>query len=314
MLINLEILAFTVPQFVWDLFLSLSIFATVVLLVVGIFRQPAEMKISHQRRSVIETGHQDRKTVFENHALKPVMWVMLVLAYASNLIRVKHWLNKTLIASGNPNYYTAEEYLALSLFYGFVLALLSGGVYLVAYSQFSLIMILAGFGAGIVLTIYQLWDNSRKRLREITRRIPYSLDLIALAMAAGATFVEAVETIAHEDNEDPFSAELRAMLAEMELGSTRRQALKNIAQRVPIDMLQSIIASIIQAEQLGTPLSQVLHSQATLLRMQRSVRAENAAAVASIRILIPSMLILISVVIAVFGPAIMRFISNGGLF
>ena len=110
---------------------------------------------------------------------------------------------------------------------------------------------------------------------------------------------------------DPFNVELKAMLAEMDLGTTRRAALQNLAERVPIEMLRSIVASVIQAEELGTPLSDVLHSEATLLRLQRSVRAENAAAVASVRILLPSLLILMSVVLAVFAPAIVRAVKRG---
>jgi len=97
----------------------------------------------------------------------------------------------------------------------------------------------------------------------------------------------------------------------MDLGTTRRAALQNLAERVPIEMLRSIVASVIQAEELGTPLSDVLHSEATLLRLQRSVRAENAAAVASVRILLPSLLILMSVVLAVFAPAIVRAVKRG---
>ena len=68
-----------------------------------------------------------------------------------------------------------------------------------------------------------------------------------------------------------------------------------------------------QAEELGTPLGDVLHDQATLLRLQRSVRAENAAASASVRILIPCLLLVIAVILAVFGPAIIRAV-RGGLF
>jgi len=74
---------------------------------------------------------------------------------------------------------------------------------------------------------------------------------------------------------------------------------------------RAIVASVIQAEELGTPLSEVLHSQATLLRMQRSVRAENAAAVASVRILVPSLLILMSVILAVFSPMVLRAFRKG---
>ncbi|HOF19064.1 MAG TPA: type II secretion system F family protein, partial [Phycisphaerae bacterium] len=109
------------------------------------------------------------------------------------------------------------------------------------------------------------------------------------------------------------NVELKSLLAEMDLGATRRKALQNLAARVPLDHLQSIVASVIQSEELGTPLADVLHSQATLLRLQRTVRAENLAAVASVRILVPCLLLLFAVILAVFGPAIIRALQ-GGLF
>jgi tight adherence protein C len=104
--------------------------------------------------------------------------------------------------------------------------------------------------------------------------------------------------------------ELNTVLAEIELGTVRSQALRNLADRIPLDGLRSIIAAVIQAEGLGTPLSAVLKQQADLLRLQRSVRAEKLAAAASVRILVPSLLILISVVLTVFAPVIIRAVKR----
>jgi tight adherence protein C len=171
--------------------------------------------------------------------------------------------------------------------------------------------LLAGFIVGTALSLIQLYSRASTRVRTIGKKVPYALDLIALAMGAGATFAEAVRTVARENKSDPFNVELNAMLAEIDLGATRRVALQNLADRVPLDSLRSIVASVIQAEELGTPLGEVLHQQASLLRLHRSVRAENAAAVASVRILVPSLLILIAVVIAIFGPAILRIVERG---
>jgi tight adherence protein C len=156
-------------------------------------------------------------------------------------------------------------------------------------------------------------DKAGKRIRLISRHVPYALDLIALAMGAGATFTEAVRTVVREDPEHPFNVELNTVMAEIELGTTRAQALRNLADRIPLEGLRSIIAAIIQAEGLGTPLSDVLKQQSNLLRLQRSVRAEKLAAAASVRILVPSLLILISVVLTIFAPIIIRAVK-GELF
>ncbi len=296
-----------------DGLLSVGIGMSVTLFTVAIFSQGGDVKLSPQREVAIATGHTDRRTVFEYAAARPFMWPLLSMSHSLNMPRAKGWIRRTLVAEGNENYYTPEEYLAVSVAAGLALGIFFCIAYLLSVGQFSLVIILTGLIAGTFLSLYHIHGKATKRLRLISKRVPYALDLISLAMGAGATFTEAVRTVVREDTEDPFNMELKAVLAEMELGSTRRAALQNLVERVPLDSLRSIVASVIQAEELGTPLSEVLHAQASLLRLQRSVRAENAAAVASVRILVPSLLILMSVVLAVFGPAIMRA-ARGGLF
>jgi tight adherence protein C len=295
----------------WDVAIAAGLFTATFLLVVAVFGQPGRIRMSAQREAALAMGHTDRKTVFEKVWLQPVMWMLLLAAHRLALPRLKAWLRRTLVAAGSPEYYTPEEYLALSMLTGLVLVFLIEILHLLLLGRFSLLLLGTGLFLGVGLSIYQIYATASKRLREITRRVPYSLDLIALAMGAGATFTEAVQTVVREKSDDPLNVELRTMLAEMDLGTTRRQALENLGVRVPLEMLRGVVASIIQAEELGTPLADVLHSEATLMRLHRSVRAENAAAVASVRILIPSLLILMSVVLAIFGPAIIQAARRG---
>ena len=297
----------------WDLGLSVGIFASVFMLVVAVFGQPGEIRMSPQREAALATGAVDRKTVFEQALIRPIMWLLLMLAHRLAMPRLKDWLRRKLVAAGSPNYYTPEEYLALGMLVGLVLACMLEMLHVMLLNKLSVVTIAAGLGFGIALTLYQVHNAATMRISLIAKRVPYALDLIALAMGAGATFTEAVRAVVRDETDDPFNGELRAVLAEIELGTTRRQALQNLSDRVPLELLRSIVASVIQAEELGTPLAEVLHSQATLLRMQRTVRAENSAAVASVRILVPSLLILMSVVLAVFAPAIVRMI-RGGMF
>jgi len=296
---------------VLEALISAAIFALVVTLVLAVFGQSGTVQLSPQREVAIAGGAADRRTVFENNFLKPPLWLLLSVSHHLGLPRAKQWISRKLVAAGSPNYYTCEEYLALSMFVGLVLGglLLVGCLFL--FGQLSILLLVVGFAMGTGLTIYQLHDRASNRVRLISKRVPYSLDLIALAMGAGATFTEAVRTVVREQSDDPFNVELRAMLAEIELGTTRRQALRNLADRVPLDSLHTIVASVIQAEDLGTSLQEALRSQATLLRLHRSVNAENRAAIASVRMLIPSLLIMLSAVLAVFGPSVLRALRQG---
>lgn len=291
--------------------IAACIFCAIVLLVVGLFGQRGETEMTAERQMALAVGHADRDTLFENPLAQPIMWLLLRVAVWLPAPNFKRTLRRQLITAGNPNFYSHEEFLAVALLMGLVLALLAEILMLlVDQGRLSFSMPLAGMVFGFGGTVYGLFGQAARRVRNISKRVPYTLDLISLAMGAGATFTEAVRTVVREDPTHPFNVELNTVLAEMELGTTRRQALTSLSERIPLDGLRSIIAAVVQAEQLGTPLSDVLKQQADLLRLQRSVRAEKAAASASVRILLPGVLILISVVLTVFGPVIIRALKG----
>ena len=287
--------------------------AALALGIVGLFGHSGRTEISPQRRIAVATGHADRRTVFESNLLAPLMWLLLQLMTKLAVPGAKRRLRATLIAAGSPKFYTAEEYMALSALRGLAAGAALMGATILYEGSASLVAGIIGFVGAFVLSVYRIYEISRKRVRQISRRVPYTLDLVGLAMGAGSTFTEAVRTVAGEDPDHPMNVELQTVLAEIDLGTTRQQALANLADRVTLESLRGIVASIIQAEQLGTPLEPVLKDQSTLLRLHRSVRAEKLAALASVRILVPSVLILFSVVLTVFAPLIVSAV-RGSLF
>jgi tight adherence protein C len=100
------------------------------------------------------------------------------------------------------------------------------------------------------------------------------------------------------------------VVREIDFGRSRQDALTHLGQRINVEGLDSILSAVLQAEALGTPLAMVLKLQANLLRMRRSMRAERKAGEAAVKILVPSMLILVSVVIIIFAPVIVRAIEG----
>ena len=137
---------------VWDVILSVLILADVAMLIYSIFGQSAQARLSPQREAALATGHSDRKTVFESGVIKHLMWLLLTLAYRMNLPRVKVWVRGKLVAGGNPEYYTPEEYLALSLASGTLLGLLLETCFLAIMRSFSVMIFLLGLGVGTVMT------------------------------------------------------------------------------------------------------------------------------------------------------------------
>ncbi len=302
------LLAAATPWF--SVAISVVGFGMVVMLVLALFGHRGRTEVSARRRIAVATGQADRQTPFEWTILAPLMWMLLQLTEKLAVPRTKQRLNGMLVAAGSPSFYTAEECLALMLMWSLGVGMTLAMLNLLLVGSFSVVALALGMLAGVFIPLIYFHDMARRRVREISRRVPYSLDLIALAMGAGSTFTEAVRTVVHEDPTQPMNVELSTVLGEINLGTTRRQALLNLAERVPLESLRSIVASIIQAEELGTPLTDVLKSQASLLRTHRSVRAERLAALASVRILIPSVLILMSVVLTVFAPVIIRAIRR----
>src|SRR5919107_4863471 len=100
-------------------------------------------------------------------------------------------------------------------------------------------------------------------------------------------------------------------LAEIRIGKTRRDSLRDIIPRTEVRALTNFIGAIIQAEQLGVPIGKVLQVQSEQLRIERRQRAEQMAARAPIKMLFPLVgCIFPSLFIIILGPAIILIMQN----
>jgi len=297
-----------------QILVSIVLFAGVFLPIYAIFRYPVAAEPPIHRRIAAAVG-ANRDTVFENPLIAPVMSLGLNLARRFNWPALRDKIRQDLAASGNPSGYSVDEYLAIAITSALGLGLvtlvldvlLGGGQSLVLFVP---IMAALGFYA----PLWSVSSAASRRVARISKQLPYTLDLIALVMAAGSSFTEAIETLIRDNPDDDLNQELAVVLSEIEFGTTRKAALEHLADRIPLESLRSVIGAINQAEALGTPLSQILKLQSDMLRMHRGVRAEKLSASASLRILIPSMLILLAVVVIVFAPMLIEVLRRGSLF
>ena len=292
---------------------SAFLFAGIFLPIFAIFRYPVPDEAPIHRQIAKAVG-VDQETIFENAAIAPLLSLFVQLAKRVNLTGLRAGIRQNLQASGNPSGYTVDQVLALAMasavvvggFSSMIALLINGGLLLLFLPTMSVV--------GFLIPLFVLSSSATRRARRIGKQLPYTLDLIALVMASGSSFTEAVETLIRDDPEDDLNQELAFSLSEMEYGTTRAQALMNLGVRIPLDSLRSVIGAVNQAEKLGTPLSSILKVQAEMLRMHRSVRAEKLSASASLKILVPSMLILLAVVLVIGAPMIIRFIVQGSLW
>lgn len=289
--------------------ITLPLGVGIFLLIYAVFRFPVAAQPPVHRRIAQAVG-QDRQTVFEQPLLAPVMNLGMMLAQRVNVPGLRHRIRQDLEAAGNPSGYSVDEYLAICLLSGGALAVAMLFVELAIGGSLALLVGPLMAAAGFAVPLLALRAAGNKRVARIGKQLPYTLDLIALVMAAGSGFTEAVQTLIRDDPEDDLNQELAIVLSEIEFGMTRAAALANMAERIPLESLRSVVGAVVQAEKLGTPMSSILKLQSDMLRMHRSVRAEKLSATASLRILLPSMLILVAVVVMVFAPLIMQWLRG----
>lgn len=293
-----------------QILVSLLLFTGVFLFVWTLFRYPVPPEPPVHRRVAAALGTDQRRVMFDSPLFAGPANLALNMARGMAVPSLRAKIRRDLEASGNPKGYSIDEYLALSLLGGAALGVAATILGATMFGQFDLLLLMAAGGVGFAIPMWDLHSAANARILRISRKIPYTLDLIALMMAAGSSFTEAIDTIIKDDPDDDFNQELAFVRNEIELGTTRSVALANLAQRVPIETLRSIIGAVNQAEALGTPLSHILKTQSAMLRLHRTVRAEKLSASASLRILFPSTLILLAVVLIMFGPIILRWMES----
>ncbi len=209
---------------------------------------------------------------------------------------------------------TPNEYLALVVL-GAAGGLLIGGVVVIGLNSTPLLaLLLAGFGAWMPWSI--VLGEAQRRRRSIERELPATIELIALCMSAGLDFTGAIKqaTADHGLEDTPLREELQRILRELELGHSRRRALESLALRVPSESVRDFVAAVVQSEERGNPLRDVLRVQATVLRTRRSILAEEAAAHASVAMIGPLVMLLSATLLLLAGPLFIKAVfSAGGL-
>ncbi len=206
---------------------------------------------------------------------------------------------------------TADEYLGQTLFEGLLILLISGLACLFLFGPASLVIPLVLAVAWVYFIRPSLVEGDAvKRSRAIYRRIPYALDLAVLVLQAGGTLREALEVASARD--DPLAQEMRAALKEMDSGATQSAALRNMSNRVGLESLDSIVMAIIRGLETGAPMAQTLATQAELFRERRLQELEKLAVEAPTKMTFPNMLVMLSVLVIILGPVLVK-ISRSGL-
>jgi tight adherence protein C len=165
--------------------------------------------------------------------------------------------------------------------------------------------------AGIVLSItappYVLARRVSQRSQRIRKHLPDGLDLMVVCVEAGLGLDAAILKVSEEltTSHPDIAQEFRVVTQLVNAGVPRIEALREIAERTGVQEVNSFVSTLVQSERLGTPIARTLRLHAEQMRTKRRQSAQEAAAKAPIKMLVPMVLfILPALFIVVVGPAI----------
>jgi tight adherence protein C len=218
--------------------------------------------------------------------------------------------------AGNPYGWGPTEYLGIRGVVFVIFAAIAGFVFFVSPLAGTRKILVAGVAlvAGFLMPMLWLRTKISRRQRSIVKSLPDALDLLTICVEAGLGFDAAMAKVA-EKWEDELSAAFMRVIQEIQLGKLRREALRDMANRMEVPDVSTFIAAIIQADQLGVSIARVLRIQSDQMRVRRRQRAEEQARAATLRILPPVVFFIFpSLLVILLGPAVITFKNMQGLF
>ena len=292
--------------------IALSVFGSVAFLVIGLGRRAPsgiESRIQEFRDRAVtaEEGELDLSIPFVDRVLKPGVEGLARLGGSVLPASVLANIEKQLVMAGNPmtpNTFVAIWAACAIFMTGFVLFAVVAVGATVGIQQ---AVVVLAFGAiGWMLPRMWLTGKVKTRQKGIIKTLPDALDMVTTCVEAGLGLDAALARVA-EKSKGALAEEITRMLRDVAMGKLRRGALLELAERVGVEEMTSFINSVIQAEQLGVGIAQVLRVQSDQLRMRRRQRAEKAAHEAPIKMLFPLVLFIFpAFMLVILGPAVIR--------
>ncbi|MDD4101038.1 MAG: type II secretion system F family protein [Kiritimatiellae bacterium] len=252
----------------------------------------------------------------------------LLLPFAPNLDRLttrpyfahaQATANRQLIAAGYDGLLNGHELVALKILMpaiggAFWLALLRVLATFLPNSELAMNLewiFLLGLAFLYLYPLLWLKRALTFRHRSIMRDLPFVLDLLTLSVEAGMDFMSALQRNCERRKLDPLNEELIRMTREIQVGTPRRVALRNMAQRVDLPDLRSVAHALIQADELGVSIGAILRIQSEQMRSRRFSRAEKLANEAPVKMLGPLMLFIFpAVFIILLGPVLRQTLEH----
>jgi tight adherence protein C len=280
-------------------------------LIPGMGRDAVAMRLSQFAERPRSLEEMELEQPFSERVLRPL--IQRLARFGERFSRKKNQtaqqresaIDKTrrrLLLAGSPNRWTASDWLGVKIFGALIGAGI--GTVLTALMAPDLFFLGIPIGGGIGFLAPELW-LSRKiaaRQKAIMKALPDALDLLVISVEAGLGFDAAMARVVQK-SDNALSGELARVMAEMRVGRPRREALKDMVNRTQVPDLSQFVSALVQAEQLGVSVSQVLTVQADQMRVLRRQRAEAEAQQAPLKMLFPMLIFIFpALCLMILGP------------
>jgi tight adherence protein C len=220
-------------------------------------------------------------------------------------IDLQNRLNLAGVRTMSPSDFTAIRYVgfvlggAVGLLLGVLLNNSTGNVVFLAGAPLLLGVI------GLYGPVYWLRTKVQQRRTEIQKALPDAMDLLTIAVEAGLGFDAAMARVT-DKFKNALADEFAQVLQETRLGRPRLEALDDMGRRTGVEDLHNFVQAVIQSEQMGVGVAKILRLQSDEMRRKRRQRAQEKAAQASLKMMLPMVgCIFPTIWIVLIGPAIL---------
>ena len=210
-------------------------------------------------------------------------------------------MQRRLDIAGNPKGWTSDRMLAVK-----GLGLVALGLLGALYGLRNPGLLILGIGLGAVIGFFLpdllLYNTGLRRQQQIPVILPDAIDMLTICVEAGLGFDAALAQVAR-NTKGPVAAEFSRVLQEMQIGKSRSQALRAMAERTTVPELQSFVSALVQSGEMGIPVAHVLREQAKEMRVRRRQRAEEQAQKVPVKITFPLIFCLFpALMVVILGP------------
>lgn len=218
---------------------------------------------------------------------------------------------KKIIMAGNPYGFSIKEWMNVHAGIAVILPLLTLFIGLVKGfdARKIIFLILSEIIIGAVLPNLFLSKKIQNRKKGILKTLPDIIDFLTVSVEAGLGFDGALAKVV-DKMPGQTADEFERVLQEMKMGKSKKEALKEMSERIDLQDLTTFTGSIIQAEQLGVSIGNVLRIQSEQMRQKKRQRAQEKAMKAPIKMLLPMVFFIFPTIFTVLiGPVIIKMIK-----